>query len=791
MNRYHHFDDELDLNIRNSAAILHEVEIDEPYQLEVNSQISTHSSNYSKLKIFFLRRTLLERYLFFLTIFLLIILFIITIIYLRYSKENFYNSICLTPSCIQVSYEYYSSINQTIDPCENFHEFVCGNWIKKNIIPKGHSSWSIINELTKKNIIILKNLLEQTSISLLLSNTEQQTIKYYQSCMNITESERLHIEPLEKFFQLNLNFTLNQWINLDKNQTWQQLFIYLIKIFSNQYEFTNIFPIKISPDEKNSTWYNIHINQPKLILDSRDYYINSTKNNRTNQNIREAYSKVGSDILQLLGFEKNDSIKRMDNIIQFETELAIVNLPMEILQKPLEKYHLMSLKQFQEQYKSIGFDIYLFLNDIFNVNISNPIKLNENDQIIVYSYELMLNISKILTNYLLTLNKSYIIIDHLLFSFVFDKILYLSPLFEKTLLPLKKELYGIDSLTERWEFCIKRTDEAFGYGLGALYSRAVFDETDRLKANELVKNIRISFEENLNNLQWIDEQSKIEAKKKLEKMNEKIGYPEFIKNQTKLNERYADYSIMENEYFNNAIQVQQREHRRRILKYRQKVDSIEWSITPRTVNAYYALQLNEIVFPAGILQSPLFHKDLPLAINYGAIGSVIGHEVTHGFDNEGREYDSNGNLRSWWTNISLNNFQEKTNCFIKQYSNFSIDGQYANGQRTLDENIADNGGVKISYFAYQKHKQRTLNTSNDLRLPSLNYNNDQLFFIAFAYTWCDIETSNSLHDDLISDPHSPASIRIFGTVQNSDEFSKAFSCRSNTMMNPSSKCQLW
>ncbi|CAF5015016.1 unnamed protein product [Rotaria sp. Silwood1] len=281
MNGYRHFDNEIDLNIRNSAAILPITDIDEPYKLEFNPQISIYSSN--KFKIFFLHRTLLERCLLFLTCLLLIILIILIIIYYSHTKENLKNSICLSSSCIQVSYEISSGMNQTIDPC--------------------HSSWSILHELTQKNIIILKNLLEQTSISL-VTNAEKQAIEYYQSCMNINETEQLKIEPLEKFFQINLNFTLNQWINLDKNQTWQQLFIYLIKIFSNQYEYTNIFPIKIDSDEKNSTWNNIYIDQPELMLMTRDYYINSTKDNEKNQNIREKFSEVGSDILQLLGFEK-------------------------------------------------------------------------------------------------------------------------------------------------------------------------------------------------------------------------------------------------------------------------------------------------------------------------------------------------------------------------------------------------------------------------------------------------------------------------------------------------------
>ncbi|CAF3395393.1 unnamed protein product [Rotaria sp. Silwood1] len=464
---------------------------------------------------------------------------------------------------------------------------------------------------------------------------------------------------------------------------------------------------------------------------------------------------------------------------------------METLQKPNETYYLMTLKQLQEQYQSIGLDIYSLLNDMLNINASNPIKLNENDQIIVLSLELMSKLSTILTNYLLTPNKSYIVIDHLLFSLIFDLSSHLSTAFEKLTLPLFKELYGMESLPERWEYCVKETDAAFGYGLGALYIKAVFGERDRHTANEIITNIRQMFDENLHKLEWIDEQSKIEAKKKLKKISEKVGYPDFINNKTKLNERYAGYSMIENEYFNNGIKVLERERRRSLLKFRQKVDLTDWSMTPRTVNAYYTPSANEIVFPAGILQPPFFHKDLPISVNYGAIGTVIGHEITHGFDDQGREYDSDGNMRSWWTKLAMDKFEERTKCFVQQYSGYILDGQNENGQRTLSENIADNGGLKLSFLAYQKHKQRTLTSGNNLRLPGLPYNNDQLFYIAFAHSWCNLETSNAMHYDLINDPHSPARSRIIGTIANSLEFAQVFSCQSKTNMNPSNKCHLW
>jgi hypothetical protein len=258
MNRYRHFDDEFDSNNTNSSVILPDIEIDEPFPFELNPQLHNYSLNKNKLKIFFYQRTYLERFLFFIVILLLLVLFIIIIYSFSYYKNNSINSLCLTPICIEVSHLLSSGINESVDPCEDFYEFACGRWIRTNIIPKGHSSWSTMSELAKRNLIILKNILEQTSISSLFY-AQQEVIKYYRSCMNETEIERLNIQPLENYLQNNLNFTLKQWINIDKTQTWQQLFIFLIKILSIKYKTSFILPIIIGADEKNSTWNNIYV----------------------------------------------------------------------------------------------------------------------------------------------------------------------------------------------------------------------------------------------------------------------------------------------------------------------------------------------------------------------------------------------------------------------------------------------------------------------------------------------------------------------------------------------------
>lgn len=263
MNRYRHFGDEFEPSIGNSSAILPELDTEEPFPLEFSSQVPTYPSKFNKFKIFFYRRTKLERYLSCLIILLLTFIFIIIITSLSYFKENSNYSLCLKPSCIQLSNSIYSGMNQSVDPCEDFHEFVCGQWIKKNLIPKSHSAWAVIKELAQTNMIILKNILEQTSIST-LSTAEKQSITYYQSCMDKVVIEELKIRPFEDFFQINLNITLQQWITIDKSQLWQQLFIHLTKTFSIKYGFSCLLPLRIEPDEKNSTWNNIHVKKNKI-----------------------------------------------------------------------------------------------------------------------------------------------------------------------------------------------------------------------------------------------------------------------------------------------------------------------------------------------------------------------------------------------------------------------------------------------------------------------------------------------------------------------------------------------
>ena len=267
MSRYRHFDNEFDTNQGNSAAILPDIEIEDPFPFDFNPQLSPYSPKSSRLKQCLARRTILERFLCYFLIFLAVFFSILIAIGVSYYKKTVTSSsICLTPTCIEVSHVIHSGMNHSVDPCEDFHQFVCGRWIQNNLIPKGYSSWSTTQDLSEKNMIILKNLLEQTPTAALV-DAEKEAIKYYQSCLNLTELESLALQPLKNYFQDQLNITFEQWIHLNQNQTYPDLFIRLLKFFSSNYTLAFLLPIKIDTDEKNSTWNNIYVNHRPSSID--------------------------------------------------------------------------------------------------------------------------------------------------------------------------------------------------------------------------------------------------------------------------------------------------------------------------------------------------------------------------------------------------------------------------------------------------------------------------------------------------------------------------------------------
>jgi len=336
---------------------------------------------------------------------------------------------------------------------------------------------------------------------------------------------------------------------------------------------------------------------------------------------------------------------------------------------------------------------------------------------------------------------------------------------------------------------MRETDDVIGMALGSLFIKRAFEGSSKQQATEMIDAIRASFKKGLPDLDWMDDKTRRAAEDKADAVVNMIGFPDYIKDPQKLKEKYDGLNIKPMDYFQNKRNSDDFQQTKTLKRLREPVDKHKWYMTPFTVNAYYSPSRNQIVFPAGILQAPYYDKKFPKVVNFGGIGSVVGHELSHGFDNSGRMYDKYGNYGvMWWTNRSVEQYKARSDCMVHQYSKFSYFNKHVKGKVTLGENIADNGGLKAAYNAYKEWESKN---GAEPPLPLLNMTADQTFFLAFAQNWCaDIRKEVAIVR-LDDDPHSPNKFRVLGSLANLEAFAKAFKCPSGSKMNPPNKCHIW
>ncbi|XP_023379788.1 neprilysin [Pteropus vampyrus] len=425
-----------------------------------------------------------------------------------------------------------------------------------------------------------------------------------------------------------------------------------------------------------------------------------------------------------------------------------------------------------------------FTNEIMstvNINITNE------EDVVVYAPEYLTKIKLILTKY-----SARDLQNLMSWRFIMDLVSSLSRTYKESRNAFRKALYGTTSETATWRRCANYVNGNMENAVGRLYVEAAFAGESKHVVEDLIAQIREVFIQTLDDLTWMDSETKKRAEEKALAIKERIGYPDdIVSNDKKLNDEYLELNYKEDEYFENIIQNLKFGQNKQLKKLREKVDKDEWISGAAVVNAFYSAGRNQIVFPAGILQPPFFSAQQSNSLNYGGIGMVIGHEITHGFDDSGRNFNKDGDLVDWWTQQSANNFKEQSQCMVYQYGNFSWDlagGQHLNGINTLGENIADNGGIGQAYRAYQNYVKKN---GEEKLLPGLDLNHKQLFFLNFAQVWCGTYRPEYAINSIKTDVHSPGNFRIIGTLQNSPEFSEAFHCLKNSYMNPETKCRIW
>lgn len=630
------------------------------------------------------------------------------------------------------------NMNLKVSPASDFFDYVNGSWIASTPIPETESKWGTFYELREELKENLKNIIENLNDEDLQNEDKRKIKDLYDSYMNEDLINNSGLTNIKNFVSMIDNI-------LEPSDLTN-----IIASF-DKFGINTPFGSTVTQDDKKSEEMILTFGQSGLGLPDREYYL---KNDEKFEEIRNKYKKHIANMFTLYGMDSEQAENFTESVFAFEKNLAEVHMENTDSRDVDKVYHKINLDELAILTPNINWPEYLKI-----IGIENR---NSDYEVLVYQPKVLRFTSEIIENVSLKEWRKY-----LLWKVVsgFAGILP-NEFVEESFEFYGKTLMGQKEMKPRWKRALGFVEGSIGFALGEIFVEKYFDNNSKIKMDELVKNLRSSYEERIYNLDWMSAQTKEKAKIKLHKFGLKIGYPnkkwDFSKLEIKNNDVLAN-TINSSVFWNKYL----------IDKLGKPVDREEWEMTPQTVNAYYHPTMNEIVFPAGILQPPFFHKDYPEAWNYGGIGSVIGHEFTHGFDDQGSKYDGDGSVNEWWTDEDREKFESKTKKIVEQYNSFvAIDDLCVNGELTQGENIADLGGLIISLNAYKKtqeYKNWEKNKENFGEWSPI-----QLFFISYAVTERGKSRDEMTRTQVMTDPHSPSIFRVNGPVVHIDDFHEAF-----------------
>uniref|UniRef100_A0A8C1Z5P9 Neprilysin n=1 Tax=Cyprinus carpio TaxID=7962 RepID=A0A8C1Z5P9_CYPCA len=604
---------------------------------------------------------------------------------------SFVDGVCITADCTQSASRLIENMDPTVNPCDNFYQYACGGWLKKNIIPETSSRYSTFDILRDELEVVLKGVLEREESRSSSSLTKAKVL--YRSCTNESVIEQRGGTPLFTVLQDVFEWPIatDDW---DTNYGMNWRAEDAIAKLNEKYGKQVLISFFIGTDDRDSNAHIIHV---------------GVRNNRLH--------------LFSFAYKHKCIFALVENTFKLQNHIIALNrhYPCLLLCEVFNWRSNVCLSKYVRKAISIG---------------------------CTYFFHMTVH-----TNYMV-------------WRFIMNLVVGLSKTYRETRKPFRKAIYGTTSEPAVWRQCAIYVNNNMENAVGRLYVEEAFPGDSK----DMVSCMCAAY---------------------ARAIRERIGFSENIMNNTYLDQEYQDLSYRAEEYFENILKNLEFGQKKRLKKLKIKVNKEEWITGAAVVNAFYSSSRNQIVFPAGILQPPFFGKGQPWSLNYGGIGMVIGHEITHGFDDNGRNFDKDGDLKDWWTPSSTQKFHELSKCIVDQYGSYSWDlanGQNLNGNNTLGENIADNGGIRQSYQAYQNYVKKH---GKEAPLPGIDLNHEQLFFLNFAQVWCGTHRPEHAVNSIKTDVHSPGKFRVLGSLQNFPEFAKAFQCQKNTNMVPEKICRVW
>jgi endothelin-converting enzyme/putative endopeptidase len=640
-----------------------------------------------------------------------------------------------------------TSMDRSVDPCVDFFAYSCGGWIKRNPIPPDQSSWDTYSKMQDENLGRLRGILEAAAAPDPKRNAVDQEIgDYYASCTDEKAIDSKAATPLTP--------SLERIAKIGSKAE-------IADVAAAMIDNNVLFGFESIQDFRDANQVIANADQGGLGLPDRDYY---TKDDAKSVELRKQYLAHVQKMFELLGDKSEAAAAEAQTVMRIETALAKGSMTRVERRDPKALDHKMTSEELEKISPEFHWPVYFAkvgMPSLSSLNVSSPNFFKAmNDEL---AKESLADWKIYLRWHLVHADASHLSAPFLNENFAF----------------YGKTLRGQEQLQPRWKRCTQAVDGYLGEALGQAYVAKYFSPDAKKQALKIVKEIQAAMEQDINGLPWMSTATKQQALAKLHGMANKIGYPDKWRDYTKL-------EIVRGDELGNVERSRKFEFDRQLAKIGKPVDRGEWGMTPPTVNAYYDPQMNDINFPAGVLQPPAFDPNSDAAPNYGDTGGTVGHELTHGFDDEGRQFDAQGNLRDWWTEEDSKEFVKRASCISDQYSTYTIvDDIKINGKLTLGEDVADLGGLLLAYMAWKDDtKGQTLDPIDGLT-P------DQRFFVGYGQSWCGQVRDESKRMRATIDPHSPEKYRTNGVVSNMPQFQEAFHCKAGSPMVNQNRCQVW